>query len=93
MERMSFISSLFRSNRDLTKEVKQRRMERCNETSKGFEEEGGPCTSDQQKKELVFHRAPKQYTMPFSFEEEEKMHGDGGHLDHDILCEYLAEYK
>ena len=58
--------------------------ERCNETSKGFQEEEGPCTSHQQKKEPVLQRAHKQYTIPFSFEEEDKMHGDGGHLDHEI---------
>ena len=31
--------------------------------------------------------------MPFSFKEENKRHGDGGHLDHEILSKYLAEYK
>ena len=36
MERMSFISSLFRSKRELTKEVKQRKMEKGNETRLGF---------------------------------------------------------
>ena len=34
-----------------------------------------------------------KHTMPFSFEEEEKRHGDVGHLDHEILSEYLVEYK
>ena len=93
MEGMSFISSLFRSKRDLTKDVKQRRMERNNETSLGFQDEEGPCTSYHQKRNLVLHRAPKQYTMPFYFEEEDKRHGDGGHLGHEILSEYLAKYK
>ena len=94
MEGMSFISSLFRSMRGLTKEVKQIRMERNNETSVGFQDEEGPCTSYQQKKEPVLNRAPKKYTMPFYFEEEEdKRHGDGGNLGHDILSECLAEYK
>ena len=31
--------------------------------------------------------------MPFSFEGEEKKHGDRGNLDHEILSEYLVEYK
>ena len=93
MERMSFISSIFRSKRDLTKEVKQRRMKRNNETSLGFQDEEGPCTSYQQKKQLVLHRDPKKNAIPFPFEEEDKRHGDGGHLDHGILSEYLAEYK
>ena len=39
------------------------------------------------------HRAPKKHVMPFHFEGEEKRHGDGGRLDHEILSEYLAEYK
>ena len=33
------------------------------------------------------------YTFPFPFEEEDKRHGDGGHLEHEILSGYLAEYK
>lgn len=61
MERISFISSIFRSRKGLTKEVKQRREER----SSG--------------------------TMPFPFEKEEKLHRNEGHLDHEILSEYLAE--
>ena len=68
-------------------------MEICNETSKGFQEEEIPYTSYQQKKEPVLHRAPKKHTMPFSFGEEDKRHGYGGHLDHEILSDYLAEYK
>ena len=31
--------------------------------------------------------------MPFPFEEEDKRHGYEGILDHEILSEYLAEYK
>ena len=31
--------------------------------------------------------------MPFPFEEEDKRHEDGGHLYHEILSEYLVEYK
>ena len=77
MEGMSFISSLSRSMRDLTKEVKKRRMERNNETTLGFQDEEGPCSSYQKRKESVLHRAPKKYTMTFSFEEEDKRHGDG----------------
>ena len=91
MEGMSFISSLFRSTRDLTKEVKQRRMERSNETIIGFQDGEGPCTSYQQKEDLVFHRDPNKHAMPFPFEE--KRHEDGEHLYHEILSEYLAEYK
>ena len=67
MEVMSFISSLFRSKKDLTKELKRR-----TETTLGFQDEEGPCTSYQQKEDLVLHRAPKKHTLPFSFEE--KMH-------------------
>ena len=69
------------------------KKERCNETFKGFQEEEGPCTSYHQKKEPVLHRAPKQYTMPFSFEEGDKRHGCGEHLEDEILSECLAEYK
>ena len=93
VEKTIFISSLFRYKRDLTKEVKQRKVDKSNETTLGFQDEEGPCTSYQQKKNLVLHRAPKKHTMPFPFEEEDKRHGDGGHLDHEILSEYLAEYK
>ena len=31
--------------------------------------------------------------MPFPFGEEDKKHGEGGHLEHEILSRYLAEYK
>ena len=31
--------------------------------------------------------------MSTFFEEEGERHGDGGNLDHDILSDYLAEYK
>ena len=68
MERMSFISSLFRSKSDLTKEVKQRKVEKRNETTLGFQDEEAPCTSYQQNKEAVLHRAPKKRTMPSPFE-------------------------
>ena len=90
---MSFISSLFRSKKDLTKEVKQRRMEKINETSIGFQDEECPCTFYQHKRKLVLHRAPNKYNMPYYFEEEEKIHGYGGHLDHETLSDYLAKYK
>ena len=66
---------------------------RCNETFRGFQEEEGPCTSYSQKKEPMLKQAPKNYTSPFPFEEEEKRHGDGGHLENEILSGYLAEYK
>ena len=90
---MSFISYLFRSIKNLSREVKQMREERCNETSRGFQDEEGPCASYKHKKELLFHRAPNKYAIPFPFEAEDKRHGDGGNLDHEILSEYLAEYK
>ena len=77
MEGMSFISSLFRSMKDLTNKVKKIEMERNNETSLGFQDEEGPCTSYQQKEEPVLHRAPKKHAMPFPFEGKEKRHGDG----------------
>ena len=50
MEGIIFISSLFRSMRDLTKDVKKIRMDRNNETTIGFQYEKGPCTSYQQMK-------------------------------------------
>ena len=81
-ERIRFISSLFRSKRDLTKEVKQRKMEKNHETTLGFQDEEGPCTSYQQKEEPVLHRAPKKHAMPFPFED--KRHEDGGNLDCNI---------
>ena len=62
MERMRLLSSVFRSKKNLSKEVKQ--------IEKGEEE--GPCTS-------------------YSHKEEDMKHG--GHLDHQILSEYLVEYK
>ena len=93
MEGMSFVSSLFRSMKSLSKEVKQMKKEICKEISRGFREEEGPCTSYYQKKEPVLQKDPKHYTLPFPFEEEDKRHGDGGHLEHEMLSEYLAEYK
>ena len=91
MEGMIFVSYIFRSMKDLSKEVKQMRMERCNETSRGFQDEEGPCTSYQQQRKLVLHRAPKKYTMSTFLEEEGEIHG--GNLDNEILSEYVAEYK
>ena len=91
MEVMSFISSPFSSRKDLTKEVKKIRMEKRSETTLGFQYEEGPCTSYQQKEDPIFHRAPKKHTLAFYFED--KRHRDGEHLDHEILSEYLAEYK
>ena len=78
IERMSFISSLFKSKKDLTKKVKQRKVEKSNETTLRFQDEEGPCTSYQQKEDPVLHRAPKKQTMAFSFED--KRHGYGQHL-------------
>ena len=69
MEKMSLISSLFRSKKDITKDVKQRKMEKRSETTLGFQNEEGPCTSYQQKEDHVLHRAPKKHAMPFSFED------------------------
>ena len=65
-------------------------MDRSNENELGSQGEEGPCTSYQQKRKPVLHRAPKQYPIPFPFEEEEKRHGDGGHLDHEFISEYLS---
>lgn len=93
MERMSFVSSLFRSMKNLYKEVKQMQDERYNETTRGFQEEGSPCTSYSQKEEPVLQRNSNKYTMPFLSEEEYKKHGEGVHLEHEILSGYLAEYK
>ena len=77
MERMNFISPLFISKKSLTKEIKQRKMEKIHETPLGFQDEEGPCTSYKKKEDLVFHRGPKKNAMPFSFEEGDKMHGYG----------------
>ena len=69
------------------------REERCNETSRGFQDEEGPCTSYQQQKEPVLHRDPKRSTMSTFFEEEGEIHGYGENLDHEILSDYLVDYK
>ena len=90
---MIFISSLFRSKRDLTKEVKERKVEKRNESTLGLQDEECPCNSYNQKEEPVLHRAPKKHAMPFPFEGEDKRHGDGGNLDHEILSDCLVEYK
>ena len=45
MEGMSFVSSLFRSMKNLSKEVKHMKEERYNENSRWFQDEEGPCTS------------------------------------------------
>ena len=87
MEVMSFISSPFSSRKDLTKEVKKRRSD----VKLGFQDEEGPCTSYQQKEDPELYRAPKKHTMAFYFED--KRNRDGEHLYHEILSEYLAEYK
>ena len=72
MERMILLSSIFRSKKSLSKEVKQMKEESCSETSKRFQEkEEDPCTS-------YSHRGS-----------EEKEY----HLEHEILCVYLEEYK
>ena len=66
-------------------------MDKRSETTLGFQDEECLCNSYQQKEDLVFHRAPKKPYIPFYFED--KRHEDGGNLDHEILSEYLAEYK
>ena len=40
MERMSFFSSIFRTKKSLSKEVRQTKEEEDNETLRGFQEEG-----------------------------------------------------
>ena len=60
---------------------------------RGFQDKEGPCTSYQQKRKPILRKAPKQYSMSASFEEEDERHGDGGNLYHEILSEYIAEYK
>ena len=55
MERMSLISSLFRSRKNLSKEVKQIKEKKHRETPRGFQEEEGPCTSYFQREEDMNH--------------------------------------
>ena len=69
MERMSFSSQIFGSKKDLTKEFKQRKMEKISETTLGFQDEEGPCTYYQQKEDLELHIAPNKHVMPFPFED------------------------
>ena len=90
---MNLVSSFFRSMKNLSKEVKQKEEKRCSETSRGFQEEEGPCSFYSRNEEPILQKAPKHYTFPFPFEEEDKIHGDGGHLEHEILSGYLVEYK
>ena len=75
VEGMSFIPYLFRSKKDLTKEAKQRKMEKRSETTLGFQDEEGPCTSYHKKLDLVLHKAPKKHIMKFSLKD--KRHRDG----------------
>ena len=77
IERMILISFL-RSKRDLTKEVKQNKVEKINETTLGFQGEEGPCTSYQQKKDPVLHRAPTKNAMPFLLKEKARGMGMEG---------------
>ena len=91
MERINFVSSFFRSMKNLSKEVKQKEEKISSETSRGFEE--APCTSYDKKMKQVLQRDPNNWTIPFPFENKEKMKKYGGHLDHNILSEYLVEYR
>ena len=92
MKKMSFVSSFFKSMKNLYKEDKQMKEESCSETSRRFQEEEGPCTSYDQRRKPLLQRAPKHFNMPFSFEEDKKQ-GNIGHLDQKILSDYLVEYK
>ena len=72
---MRLFSSIFRSKKSLYKEVKQKKEERCNETLRGFQEEGSckgayrrfqedkerPCTSYSHKEEYL-HKINKGMT-------------------------------
>ena len=40
---------------------------------------------------MVLHKAPKKHAMSFFFQD--KRHRDEGNYDHEILSEYLVEYK
>ena len=91
MRRMSFVSSFFKSMKNLSKEVKQKEEKISSETSRGFEE--APFISYDKKRKQVLQRDPKNWTIPFPFENKDKLQEDGGHLDHKILSEYLVEYK
>ena len=55
MERISLLSSLFRSIKNVSQEVKLMKEERCQETPRGFQEEEGPCTSYSHKEENKKH--------------------------------------
>ena len=69
------------------------RRERHKGNSRRFQDEEGPSTSYLQEKKLVLHKAPKQPIMSTFLEEEGEWHGYGGKLDHEIVSDYLIEYK
>ena len=93
MGRMSLLSSLFRSSKNLSVEVKKGEERRSSETYREFQEEEEPCTSYDQKRRPVMWRDPNNWNLPFTFEKEDKLQKYRGHLDHKILKEYLVEYK
>ena len=51
--KMSFVSSFFRSMKNLSKEVKQKEEKRSSEASRGFQKKEDPCTSYDQKRKPV----------------------------------------
>ena len=73
MERMSLLSSLLRSRKNLSKEVKLEEERRSNETFREFQEEEEPCTSYDQKRRPMLQRAPNNWNISFPFEREEKL--------------------
>ena len=55
IERMIFLSSIFKSRKNLSQEANLMKEKRCQETPRGFQEEEEPCTSDSHEEEDKGH--------------------------------------
>ena len=94
-EYCSFSTPLFRSMKDLSKEVKQMKRERKKEYLRRIFDEEGLSTSYQQKREPENHISPHRSTIP-NFSEEGEWYRNKGKKEpetHETLSLYLEEYK
>ena len=85
MERLRLLSSIFGSKKSLSKEVQPMKEERCNGTPRGFQ--GGESCSETSRR---FQEEEEDPCTSCSHRESGEQEG---HLEHEILSGYLAEYK
>ena len=95
MEDENYVTPLFRSMQDLSKEVNPMNKKGHKEDPRRRLDEEDPSTSYQQRRKPENHRSPHRSTMPTFFEEGEGCRNEGkNELEtHETLILYLEEYK